>query len=186
VRPRLVLVVAVVAAVAAAARTQQILPAPVPQDAPTVAPPTARAAAKSLDQLIDRLEDLRAQKAELDRQEAELVKEIRRKMERQSDRLHRLGVGVEGINPGVIPPAPSVSYMPTVVPSLAPLPPALPVALPPASTQSAAPVAPQAPAPAPPHRELARLTALGIQLPPRPDADRQTFSTGYLGLFGGN
>jgi hypothetical protein len=54
-----------------------------------VAPP----AEKSLDQLLDELEALRAQKAELEKKEAELTKAIRQKAERQADRMNRLGLG---------------------------------------------------------------------------------------------
>lgn len=185
----LVLVVAVVAAVTAAARTQQIGPVTIPQDTPTVAPPAARAAAKSLDQLLDRLEDLRAQKAELDRQEAEVVKEIRRKMERQTDRLQRLGVGTDGITPGVIPAAPSVSFspvmLPTLAPPVAPSPAAAPVIITPgpaSGTRSAAPAGTVAQ-----HPELARLAALGIPLlPAAPEPIPFLTFPNYVGLFGGN
>jgi hypothetical protein len=70
--------------------TDPLLPQPVLQQ-PTPRPEVPLAE-KSIDQLLDRLEALRAQKAELEKAEQELVKEIRRKMEKQSDRINRLGI----------------------------------------------------------------------------------------------
>ena len=68
----------------------------------TVQPDTKSAPAdKAIDQLLDRLESLRAQKAELEKAEAEVVKEIRRKLEKQSDRINRLGIFPAGpLTPG--------------------------------------------------------------------------------------
>jgi hypothetical protein len=57
---------------------------------------------KSLDQMLDRLEALRAQKAELEKAEQEVVKEIRRKLEKQGDRMNRLGITPTDLVP---PPA---------------------------------------------------------------------------------
>lgn len=116
--------VIVTAAVSAAQSPPSLPPSPsppraeLPQVAPSRPPQPAHAEPapdKSLDQLLDRLEALRAQKAELERQEQDVVKEIQRKLERQSDRLQRLGVGGNG---PVVPVAPSVSFAPApLIPS---------------------------------------------------------------------
>jgi hypothetical protein len=76
-------------------------------------------AEKSIDQLLDRLEALRGQKAELEKAEQELVKEIRRKMEKQSDRINRLGITP---NDSVLPPGVSSSLGPPAGIPTAPVP----------------------------------------------------------------
>jgi hypothetical protein len=56
---------------------------------------------RTLDQLLDDLETLRAQKAEIEKKEAELTKTIQKKAEKQSDRLKSLGLGgPEGVDVG--------------------------------------------------------------------------------------
>ena len=58
-------------------------------------------------------------KAELEKKEQELVREIRRKVERQSDRLNRLGVG--GGDPLIVPnrtEAPAFTPAAPVVPTV--------------------------------------------------------------------
>src|SRR5579871_3163905 len=47
---------------------------------------------KSLDQLLDTLEALRAQKAELEKKEKELVKSIQQKSDKQAERMKQLGL----------------------------------------------------------------------------------------------
>ncbi|MBN9521459.1 hypothetical protein J0H58_23555 [bacterium] len=141
-RPRALLVPALLVAASGLAYTQpaprpaqvpepaRLIPPPgVPFTPPRPAPADAPPAEKSLDQLLDRLEALRAQKAELERQEQEVVKEIRRKVERQSDRLQRLGVN----DPLLSPPSPSVSFAPAVIPTV-PSVPAVPPVVPPLPT----------------------------------------------------
>jgi hypothetical protein len=136
-RPRTLLVPALLVAAGGIAYTQpapraapahapipEAIPSPgVPFTPPRSANVDVPPAEKSLDQLLDRLESLRAQKAELERQEQEVVKEIRRKVEKQSDRLQRLGV-----NDSIAPvPPPSVSFAPNVIPALPAVPNAPPV-----------------------------------------------------------
>jgi hypothetical protein len=61
-----------------------------------VAPP-APAPKRTLDQVYDEIETVRAQKAELDKKEQELVKEARQMLDKQTER---------GKNLGVVPPPP--------------------------------------------------------------------------------
>lgn len=135
-RPRALLVPALLVAAGGIAFTQPTSPPVTPAlpDARLPSPPgvPVAAAEKSLDQLLDRLEALRAQKAELERQEQEVVKEIRRKVEKQSDRLQRLGVN----DPQLPPPPPSVSFAPSVIPAL-PAVPAAPAVIPPVQLPTA-------------------------------------------------
>ena len=77
-------------------QTQNIPPLSVPKTPPVTAP-----AEKTVDEMLDELESLRGQKAELEKKEAELVKAIQRKIEKQADRLNRLGIGAP-----VVPTAP--------------------------------------------------------------------------------
>jgi hypothetical protein len=74
-----------------------VIPAvPVAPSAPsnTIPPPAVPAAPleQTVDQMLDRLEHLRAQKAEIERKEQELLSAIRKKIEKQSERLDRLGI----------------------------------------------------------------------------------------------
>ena len=99
-------------------------PQPVPQSVPSepqpaVTPSSVPLAEKTLDQLLDRLEALRAQKAELEKAEQEVVKEIRRKLERQADRVNRLGITANDLFP---PPGVSSSLGPPAGIPTAPVP----------------------------------------------------------------
>jgi len=47
----------------------------------------------TLDQLLDQIEKIRAQKAELEKQEQALAAEVRKKMVKQTERLNKLGLG---------------------------------------------------------------------------------------------
>jgi hypothetical protein len=60
---------------------------------------------KTLEQMLDELESLRDRKAEIEKKEAELVKAIQRRSEKQADRMNRLGVGgaVVPVAPQAIP-----------------------------------------------------------------------------------
>ena len=61
--------------------------------APLVVPATPPPAPEpSIDQLLDRLEKLRQQKDELDRQERAVTEQIRESLRKQRERLGRLGV----------------------------------------------------------------------------------------------
>ncbi len=62
-------------------------------------------AEKSIGQMMDRLEGLRAQKAELERQEQALVKEIREQLEKQGDRARQLGIGTKAASGPAAPTA---------------------------------------------------------------------------------
>jgi hypothetical protein len=71
------------------------LPQPLPPDsAPrAVAPPTlAPAPVETVDLLLDRLTELRRQKAELERQEQLLIKQLRDKFKALTERLEKLGI----------------------------------------------------------------------------------------------
>ena len=47
---------------------------------------------QTIDQILDDIERLRAQRAELEKQEQELVKEVRKKLDKQSERTKRMGI----------------------------------------------------------------------------------------------
>jgi hypothetical protein len=83
---------------------------------PVATPP----AEKSIDQILDEVNRIRAQKAELDRQEQELLKEARKKLDKLNERANQMGV-----NP---PPV-----LDSITGSLTP-PPPLPVSMPPATS----------------------------------------------------
>jgi hypothetical protein len=139
VRPRSLLVLALVLVACGVASTQQPLPAPyqptppvVPAIAPQIIPAeplpipapaqaAAPAPAESLEQMLDRLESLQAKQAELKWAEQELVKQIRQKADKQFERLNKLGV----TRPAVPPPPVSKSSDPVTAVG-APLPPADP------------------------------------------------------------
>ena len=110
---RLFAALVLLTAVAAAAYTQSQPPTVPPLPSPQVVPsdvaapltPTVRAGQSippqvvpvapkepTVDEMLDSLEKLRAQKAEIEKREQELVAAIRRKIEKQSERLERLGV----------------------------------------------------------------------------------------------
>lgn len=115
-RTRLLIVSALFAAAAGVAHTQ---PPPTPlfpdvrsqviPQTPAVPPALAE---KSLEKMLDQLEGLRSKKAELEKQEQELMKDIRKVLDKQEERVKRLGV--------VTPPPPA----PVVVPGPAPVVPA--------------------------------------------------------------
>jgi hypothetical protein len=72
-------------------------PVPVPAPiAPVVPAPTP---GTSVDQLLDRLTDLRRQKAELEKQELLLVKQLHDKLKAQTERLEKLGLAPEPLKP---------------------------------------------------------------------------------------
>jgi hypothetical protein len=62
---------------------------PTPEALPQV---VQRAAEPTVEQMLDQLEKLKAQKAALEKQEAELSDAIRKKLEQQGERLKRLGL----------------------------------------------------------------------------------------------
>jgi len=47
----------------------------------------------TLDQMLDSLEVLRAKKAELEKQEREMVDSIGKKVEKHTERMQKLGIG---------------------------------------------------------------------------------------------
>jgi len=132
VRARLLMVSVLFAAAAGAAHTQPpaptlppLVPATPPAtvpDAPPLPPQplpvgAAPSAEKSLERMLDQLESLRARKADLEKQERELMTDIRKLLDKQDERVKRLGV-VPPPTPVVVPAPP-----PSVVPSGAGLPP---------------------------------------------------------------
>ena len=87
------------------ARTQQpsVVPPPVVgvQPAPpirTALPPTPPAE-RSVEDLLTTIENLRAQKAELDKVEAEMTAALRKKLQQQTERLEKLGIASKPAEP---------------------------------------------------------------------------------------
>ncbi len=80
---------------------------------PIFTPPIAVPPEPSVDQLLDKLEALRSQKAELEKQEQELLKVVRQKLAKQSDRMGRLGIA--NTDPAVVP-KPQVPKLPSTIP----------------------------------------------------------------------
>ncbi|HVK15154.1 MAG TPA: hypothetical protein VM597_40820 [Gemmataceae bacterium] len=87
------------------APTSPSLPAPVaaPDLAPSVFTPVVPAPTPgtTVDQLLDRLTELRRQKAELEKQEQLVVKQLRDRLKAQTERLEKLGIAPE---PKATPP----------------------------------------------------------------------------------
>src|SRR5262245_57609750 len=82
-------------------------PLPPPLAEPPLAPPSTRGSPQSLrglgiDQLVDHLKTLRAQRAELEKQEKEAVALLREKLKEQRQRLQQLGIPLE--EPAAAPP----------------------------------------------------------------------------------
>src|SRR5579872_3238224 len=83
------------------------LPAPVqsqPQvfltiPAPAPTPSAQPAKEKTLDQLLDELTSLRAQKAEMEKKEQDLIKTIQQKTLKQNERMKQLGLTATGSSP---------------------------------------------------------------------------------------
>jgi hypothetical protein len=72
-----------------------------PNDFPTVqtTPNQNLATGPTIEQLLDRIEKIRAQKAELEKQEQAAVAEVRKKMVTQTERLNKLGLGAPAAPP---------------------------------------------------------------------------------------
>jgi len=115
VRARLLIVPAVFAAAAVAhtqpppppfipdVRTQLVPATPSVPAAPPLLPLVA--GEKSLEKMLDQLEGLRVRKADLEKQEQELMTEVRKLLEKQDERVKRLGV----VSPPLaVPPPPAV------------------------------------------------------------------------------
>jgi len=116
VRARLLIVPAVFAAAAAVAHTQPPPPPLIPDVRTQLVPATPSVPAappllplvageKSLEKMLDQLEGLRVRKADLEKQEQELMTEVRKLLEKQDERVKRLGV----VSPPLaVPPPPAV------------------------------------------------------------------------------
>ncbi len=65
--------------------------------APTVAHTAPRS--QTVDELLDQLTNVRARKAELEREEQAVIKSLRERLHQQQERLNKLGIGV-----GPVPP----------------------------------------------------------------------------------
>ena len=83
---------------------------------PSPAAAPEKPAAATIDQLMDQLERLRAQKAELDRQEKATIEKLQEAVAKQKDRLTKLGVVEPAPAPALVPPLGGVSVGPTIVP----------------------------------------------------------------------
>jgi hypothetical protein len=97
------------------------VPSPVQKFQP---PLSGLAAEKTIDQILDELNRIRAQKADLDRQEQELLKEARKKLDKLNDRANQMGVS----------PPPGLESGTSPLPFMPPTP--LPGTLPPATSSS--------------------------------------------------
>jgi exonuclease VII large subunit len=58
-------------------------------------PPQETRRSQNIDQLLQQLQDLRSKKAELDKQEKELLATLKDKLKEQKQRLDKLGVRLE-------------------------------------------------------------------------------------------
>lgn len=133
-RPRSMLVLALLLVAVGVGHTQQPPQVPSPLGAPT--PPLIPAFTQpivpqvemaptpppepTLDQLIDKLEGIHKQKAELAKAEQDTMKAIRGKIETQSERLRKLGVAPPAQAPS--PAIPAVSEPAPVINSVKPAP----------------------------------------------------------------
>jgi hypothetical protein len=108
-------------------------PPPSPPDLPKVpslglpAIPEEKPAAEpkepTIDELLNKIEKIREQKAELDKQEQAAVAEVKKRMVKQTERLNKLGLGAP-----VPAPPPVVNFTapeagPAIIPGAAPAPP---------------------------------------------------------------
>jgi len=66
---------------------------------------------RNIDQLLDEIQAVRAQRAELEKKEQSLVVEVRKLVDKQTDRLNKLGLGLQ-----VQPPPVSVDVPAGLVP----------------------------------------------------------------------
>jgi hypothetical protein len=74
--------------------TVSTIPAPAIQ---MVSPPTPQP--QSIDEMLNQLADIRAKKAELEKQEQAAIKALREKFKAQKERLAKMGVSVEDVAP---------------------------------------------------------------------------------------
>ena len=98
-------------------------PVPVPQMGPMIPQPqrlvptvATKPVDPTVDQMLDELEALRIQKAELEKKESEMVAAIGKKVETQSARMKKLGIGSEKpvANEVESKPIPSPSLLPVI------------------------------------------------------------------------
>jgi hypothetical protein len=78
-------------------------------------PPRERLKSENIDGLLSRLDNIRAQKAELERRERETIGVLKEKLKEQKQRLQKLGVNVEEggpRTPQVVPEAAPVTVEP--------------------------------------------------------------------------
>jgi hypothetical protein len=66
---------------------------------------------QSIDQLMAHLNDLRARKAKLDKQEREVIAALKEKLKEQSQKLQKLGIVPDGVGQETppLPPIPPVT-----------------------------------------------------------------------------
>ena len=101
-RPGTVLLVCVLVGAAASGQPQQSQPiappgvptAPLVAPVPSLPPPAATQphSPPTVDQLMDRLTNVRARKAELEREEQAVLKALRERLQQQKERLAKLGI----------------------------------------------------------------------------------------------
>jgi hypothetical protein len=123
-----VLVLLVVAAGTVYTQAPAGIPAPenpaLPNVPVTAQPPapTSPLKERSLNQLLDDIQQIRVQKAELEKKEQALIAEVRKLLAQQSDRLNKLGLGAP-VQPQSIPETmPPAFSLPTTPGSAAPSP----------------------------------------------------------------
>jgi hypothetical protein len=68
-----------------------------PPGIPMASPPTAQP--QSIDEMLNQLADIRAKKAELEKQEQATIKVLRERLKAQKERLAKMGVSVEDVAP---------------------------------------------------------------------------------------
>jgi hypothetical protein len=81
------------------------LPSPV-----NMAPGVLPTPQENIDQMLDRLEQLRAQKAELEKKEQELLATIRKRIDKQTERLDRMGITLKSPEQIAPPPQPAKGH----------------------------------------------------------------------------
>ena len=72
----------------------------------------------TVEQMLDSLESLRVQKAELDKKERELVASINKKIDKQTERMKKLGLEKPPAAPPVVPVGVQDELIPTLPPSV--------------------------------------------------------------------
>ena len=84
---------------------------------PSTSPPPSMPE-PTVEQMLDSLESLRVQKAELEKRERELVASINKKIDKQTERMKKLGLEKPPAAPPVVPVGVQDELIPTLPPSV--------------------------------------------------------------------